>query len=52
MIEVSFMSRAVAMVKDWYMAETKGDASCAGLYKRRVLLIEVTTLTSLAEDGS
>ena len=39
------------MVKDWYM-ETKGDVSCARLYKHRVPLIEVATLAAPADDRS
>ena len=40
------------MVKDWYVAKTKDDVSHAGMYKRRVLLIEVATSAALAEDRS
>ena len=35
------------MVKDWYVAKRKDDVSRAGMYKRRVLLIEVATSTTL-----
>ena len=40
------------MVKYWYVAKTKDDVSCAGMYKLRVLLIEVATSATLAEDRS
>ena len=40
------------MVKDWYVAKRNDDVSRAGMYKCRVLLIEVATSATLAKDRS
>ena len=54
--EVSFMSAAVTngegFVHHSYMAKTKGDVSCAQLYKYIVLLMKVAILVALVEDRS
>lgn len=54
MIEVSFMSRAIVNGKGLVqnVAKTKDYVSHAGMYKRRVFLIEVATSATLAEDRS
>ena len=50
MIEVSSCLQQLLLVKDSYVAKTKGNVSCARLYKCNELLIEVATIAALEED--